>query len=155
MEVPKRTSGDLGMELSVRCPDALYNRNTPAKYNQFQPVALAPSFYNTPPCEVPMPLSIHPSRRLPLTSILGFWLLLTLLLLSSGPAYAEWVRVGETDTYTGYIDPKTIRLRADFAKMWGLYDNKTAQSSSAVESYLSIKTLDEYDCMEKQTRNLG
>lgn len=82
-------------------------------------------------------------------------ILIMLLVLSGGPAYAEWVRVGETDTYTGYIDPKTIRLTADFAKMWGLYDNKTAQSSSAVESYLSIKSLDEYDCLEKQTRNLG
>lgn len=81
-------------------------------------------------------------------------LIMLLLVLSGGPAYAEWVRVGETDTYTGYIDPKTIRLKADFAKVWGLYDNKTAQSSSEVESYLSIKTLDEYDCLEKQTRNL-
>ena len=40
-----------------------------------------------------MPFSIRSYHRLPPASILGFWLLLTLVLLSSGPAYAEWVKI--------------------------------------------------------------
>jgi hypothetical protein len=35
-----------------------------------------------------------PFLKLPLASISGFWLLITLLVLSSGPAYSEWVAVG-------------------------------------------------------------
>jgi len=43
-----------------------------------------------------MPFSLRPFRRfpvhkLPLAYISGFWLLTTLLVLSSSPAYAEWV----------------------------------------------------------------
>ena len=56
-----------------------------------------------------MPFTLRPHRRvpmpcavtyhagllltLPLAYCLGFWLLITLLVLSSGPAYAEWVAV--------------------------------------------------------------
>jgi hypothetical protein len=36
-----------------------------------------------------MPFSIRPLRHLPLTYLLGFGSLITLLVLSSGPAYAE------------------------------------------------------------------
>ena len=60
-----------------------------------------------------MPFLIPPSHRLPLTSILGFWLLLTLLLLSSRPAYAEWVKMNENDTFTVCVDPDTIRRKGD------------------------------------------
>jgi hypothetical protein len=51
---------------------------------------------------------IRPYRRVPLASILGFWLLLTLLSLSSGPAYADWVALGESDSGTTvYVDRDT------------------------------------------------
>jgi hypothetical protein len=62
-----------------------------------------------------MPFSICPVHRLPLASILGFWLVLTLLLLSSGPAYAEWVKINENDTFTVYTDPDTIRREGEFS----------------------------------------
>jgi hypothetical protein len=74
-----------------------------------------------------MPFSIRPSRRfpvhcavtynsgpfltLPLACCLGFWLLITLLVLSSGPAYAEWELL-LNDTGVGgtvYVDTDTIR----------------------------------------------
>ena len=38
--------------------------------------------------------------------------LITLLVLSSGSAYAEWVRIGYSESlggYTAYVDPDTIR----------------------------------------------
>ena len=47
-----------------------------------------------------MPFSIPPYRRLPLTYFLGFTLLTTLLVLSSSPAYAEWVLVDKGEDGT-------------------------------------------------------
>ena len=44
-----------------------------------------------------MRFSIRPFRRFPLTYFSGFWLLITLLVLSSGPAYAEWAATGATN----------------------------------------------------------
>ena len=52
-----------------------------------------------------MPFSIRPARHLPLAYCLGFWsshrsirlLVITLLLLSSVPAYREWVQVAGND----------------------------------------------------------
>lgn len=47
-------------------------------------------------------------------------LLIILLLLSSSPAYAEWVKVGEDDSYTAYIDRDTIRHKGNRVKVWRL-----------------------------------
>ncbi len=62
----------------------------------------SPPSYNTPPCEAPMPFTLRPYRRFPvqcavtnnagaflkrpMAYLLGFWLLVTLKVLSSGPA---------------------------------------------------------------------
>jgi len=64
-----------------------------------------------------MPLTIRPYRRLPvhcsvtynagpflklpLAYLSGFWSLITLLVLSSGPAYAEWVAVAGKEKGSG------------------------------------------------------
>jgi len=101
-----------------------------------------------------MPLSIHPFHRLPLASILGFWLLLTLLLLSSGPAYAEWVKINENDTFTVYVDPDSIRRKGDLVKMWILYDYKTLQSATGV-AHLSDSIQLEANCIQKLQRKLA
>ena len=48
-------------------------------------------------------------------------LLIALLVLSSGPAYAEWVAIGSTDDgMTAYADPDTIRRKEEMVKMWVL-----------------------------------
>ena len=80
----------------------------------------------------------------------GF-LLITLLVLSSGPSYAEWVFVsGDDDAgMTVYVDPDTIRRNGDLVKMWYLSDRKT------IEGYGSIKTQREYDCAEARHRLLA
>ena len=101
-----------------------------------------------------MPCSIHPFRRLPLAYILGFWLLPTLLVLSSGPVYAEWVLVGSTDDgMTAYADPDTIRRKEEMVKMWILFDFKTTQTVAG-HLMLSIKGQEEYDCDGKRRRVL-
>ena len=101
-----------------------------------------------------MPISIRPCRRVPLASILGFWLLLTLLLLSSGPAYAEWVALGESDSGTTvYVDRDTRLPEEKLVKMWILY-NFTRVRTVAGESYFSNKVHNEYDCKQARHRTL-
>jgi len=97
---------------------------------------------------------IRPYRRVPLASILGFWLLLTLLSLSSGPAYAEWVALGESDSGTTvYVDRDTRLPKEKLVKMWILY-NFTRVRTVAGESYFSNKLHGEYDCPQARHRTL-
>jgi len=97
-----------------------------------------------------MPFSIRPFRRLPLTYFLGFWSLITLLVLSSGPAYAEWMSLGASDSGTTvYAGPATMRREGDLVKMLVLLDFKTKQTKADV-SYLSEKAQMEYDCVEQR-----
>ena len=60
-------------------------------------------------------------------------ILITLLLLSSGPAYAEWVLVEKNndlvEVMAVYADPDTIRRKGDLVTMWTLHDFKTMQTS--------------------------
>ena len=50
-----------------------------------------------------MPFLIRPFCRLPFTYFLGLMSLITLLFLSSGPAYAEWVVVDKNDEGIYYL----------------------------------------------------
>jgi hypothetical protein len=81
-------------------------------------------------------------------------LLITLLVLSSGPAYAEWVKINENDIFTVYADPDTIRRQGDLVKMWILYDYKTLQSATGV-AHLSDSIQLEANCTEKLQRSLA
>jgi hypothetical protein len=120
-----------------------------------------------------MPFSISPYRRfpvhcadrydarqflkLPLASCSAFWLLITLLVLSSGPAYAEWVAVISSESsggYTVYVDPDTIRHEEDGVEMWELYDHKTRGTKDGY-SFLSFKKRNEYGCAEERLRTLA
>jgi hypothetical protein len=83
-------------------------------------------------------------------------LLITLLVLNSGPVYAEWVLTSGNDDagLTVYVDPETIRRKGNLVKMWQLYDYKTIQTVAG-DSLLSIKRYNEYDCTEERTRMLA
>ena len=51
-------------------------------------------------------------------------LLITLLVLSNGPAYAEWTEVTFVESkggYTAYADPAIIRRKGALVKMWQLF----------------------------------
>jgi hypothetical protein len=78
---------------------------------------------------------------------------LTLLLLSSGPAYAEWVKVSDSDETgkTVYVDPATIRRNSNLVKMWQFYDYKTVQTVGG-NRFLTAKEQWEFDCAEKRGR---
>ena len=81
-------------------------------------------------------------------------LLTTLLVLSNGPAYAEWMSLGASDSGTTvYADPATIRPEGDLVKMSVLFDFKKIQTKGDV-SYLSAKAQMEYDCAEVRFEGL-
>lgn len=103
-----------------------------------------------------MPHSMRPFLRFPLAYLFGFWSLITLLVLISGPAYAEWwVRAlnNQTDP-TLYVDSDTIRRNGTGVKWWELLDYKTVQTVAGI-SFLSMKVLREYDCAGEQIRVLA
>ena len=80
-------------------------------------------------------------------------LLCTLLMLSHGPAYADWVKVHDGDEAgtTIYVDPATIRRNSNLAKMWQFYDYKTVQTVGGVR-FLSAKEQWEFDCADARSR---
>lgn len=91
----------------------------------------------------------------PLAFFSGFWPLITLLVLSSGPAYAEWISLGTSDSGTTvYADPVTVRREGELVKMLVLFDFKTRQTKADV-SFLSAKAQMEYDCAEQRFEGLA
>ena len=76
----------------------------------------------------------RPFLKLPLASLFGFGSLITLLFLSSVPAYARWVAVGESNSgATVYVDPDTIRRKGDLVKLWVLGDFNTKRMAKALK----------------------
>ena len=82
-------------------------------------------------------------------------LLVTILLLSSAPAYAEWVMVSDNyeEGKTVYVDPDTIRRNGDLVEMLVLFNYKTIQLPTGL-AHLSDSTLLQVNCTEKLTRRL-
>lgn len=98
------------------------------------------------------PVTYHPGPflTLPLASCLSFWFLVTPLALSSSPAYAEWMSLGESESGTTvHADPTTQHREGDLVKMEVLFDFKTIQTKADV-SYLSAKPHMEYDCAKQR-----
>jgi hypothetical protein len=100
-----------------------------------------------------------PLLKLPLAYLLGFGSLIMLLVLNSGPAYAEWVEISNTtgaEGYTLYVDPDSIRRKEDLVKMWDLKDYKLAQRLAGTSNfYLSIRRQQQFDCAEERIRGLA
>jgi hypothetical protein len=84
-------------------------------------------------------------------------ILLTLLTLSTLPAYGAWVEVNQDieEGQTVYVDPESIRRkRVDLVEMSVLYDSKTAQPTVG-KVYLSRKVQNEYNCKEDMKRMIS
>jgi hypothetical protein len=119
-----------------------------------------------------MPFSIRPYRRfpmqcavthkvglfltLPLSYVLGFWSLITLLVPGSGAAYADWVSVSVIDEagVTIYFDPGTVHRKGDRVEVLELIDYKTMQTVTGT-SFLSARVQREYDCAGDRHRTLA
>jgi hypothetical protein len=82
--------------------------------------------------------------------------LITLLVLSTSPAYAEWVKLSDSDETgkTVYVDPTTIRRNSNLVKMWQFYDYKTVQTVGGIR-FLTAKEQWEFDCAEERSRVLA
>ncbi len=119
------------------------------------------SFSIRPGSRSPVQCSVRyhagPFLRLPLACVFGFGALITLLVLSSVPANAEWVAIGYSESlggYTVYIDPDTIRRNGDLVKVWALTDYITLRTVADI-SFLSSKAYNEFDCAEERQRDLA
>jgi len=113
-------------------------------------------FYRRFPVSCSVACNACPILKLSLDYFLVFWLLVTFLVLSSGPVYAGWeLTSGDDETgLTVYVDPDTIHRKGNLVKMWQLYDYKTVQTVAG-DSLLSFKRYNEYDCTEERTRMLA
>ena len=109
------------------------------------------------PCIVAYRASIF--LKLPLAYFSCFWSLITLLLLSNVPAYAEWVSIEESNQLAGimtvYFDPDTIRRKGNLVTMVQLIDFKTMQGGRSPSRFSSTKIQKEFDCAEERLRLLA
>ena len=128
------------------------------------PVVLRPS------CRLPLPCSVtYPTgsfRTPPLAYLSCFWSLITLLFLSSVPAYAEWMAVKKDYLSPGlqtvYVEPDTIRREGNLVTIWQLIDFKWMQGNQGMgrlefgpHRFFSTKTRKQFDCAEKRLRLLA
>ena len=123
-----------------------------------------------------MPFVLRPYRRVPLpcfvtynagslltqplACVLGFWSLITLLFLSSGPAYAGLVAVEKDYLLPGlqtvYVDPDTISREGSLVTIWQLIDFKWMQGSPRGPTrFLSTETRKQFDCSGERLRLLA
>jgi len=80
-----------------------------------------------------------------------FYLLLAIV---SGGLQAEWMKVNANDNLTTYVDPASITKAENIARMSGMVDLKEAKKEELGKSFLSAKSLQEYDCKDEQVRKI-
>jgi hypothetical protein len=80
--------------------------------------------------------------------------LVVLLSITSLNAMAELIFVTTDEIKVTYTDPASIIKHNNVVEMSGLFDFKTTHMSDANKSYKSLKFHDEYNCNERQKRNL-
>ena len=76
---------------------------------------------------------------------------MTLLILATAPAWAEWVKVYENATAVFYVDPTTIRKDGHHRRLWELQDMK----GLGQKGMLSLRNLNEYNCKDELVRPLA
>ncbi len=92
-------------------------------------------------------------------------LLITLLVLSREPVYAEWVAVEKNYLSSGkqtvYVDPDNIRRERNLVTLWQLIDFKWMQGNVGMgrlgfgpHRFLSTKTHKQFDCAGKRLQLL-
>ena len=77
--------------------------------------------------------------------------LILLLLLLNAPAWAEWLKIDETDRTVIYVDPERIQKNAQFPTAWQLSDYKQPNSRGVLSSQILV----EFDCKAKRRRTLA
>ncbi|MEO8305990.1 MAG: surface-adhesin E family protein [Betaproteobacteria bacterium] len=77
--------------------------------------------------------------------------LAALLMLATNAAWADWVKVAESDTVVHYLDPATIHQDGDLRQALEIQDLK----ARAQHGELSLRTLFEFDCNGGRVRVLS
>ena len=78
------------------------------------------------------------------------YIVMLLLLITAAPAWAEWVRLSQTDGTVLYVDFTTLRANGDTRRVWTLQDLKQRESNGE----MSMRGLHEYDCQQERWRTL-
>ena len=105
--------------------------------------------------------ALEPFLELPLSYFSGVWSLITLLLLSSGPAYGEWVAVEKNNPLPGlqtvYVDPDTIHREGKLVTIWQLidFDKGIGPLGHEPHRFFSTKAHKQFDCADKRFRWLA
>ena len=88
-----------------------------------------------------------------------FILLVALLALSSGSAFAEWVAADQRYQSPGlrtlYLDPTTIQRDGNLVTIATLMDWKWMQGNRSPTRFYSTKIKKQFDCAEKHVRILA
>ena len=85
-------------------------------------------------------------------------LILTILLtITSTSAMAEWTYLTSSNSEDIYIDKSDIREKGNMVKMWDMTDYKSRQIQTDKDgaSFLSTRSLTEYDCLEVKFTTLN
>ncbi len=77
-----------------------------------------------------------------------------LLAATSSYALAEWVKVDYQNRQTTYVDPSSSIRGGNTVKMWVLTDYENVMVFQGLKPYSSMKELIEYDCWQKQEREI-
>lgn len=86
-------------------------------------------------------------------------LVITLLVLSGGPAYAEWVPLDppyqSPGLQTVYVDPDTMMRAGQFVTLWQLTDFTWMQGGRKGTRFFSTMTQSKFNCANKRVRLLA
>ena len=71
-------------------------------------------------------------------------------------AHADWrFLTADRKGNTVYFDPETVARSGNFAKVWVLFDAITARETLEGSTFLSSRTLHQYECAKKRFRFLA
>jgi len=117
-------------------------------------------FHNSPAVQYSVQDNIRPLLALLRPLLLGCWPLLSWLILSEEPVYADWVLVEKPypvrELQTVYIDPTTLRREGNLSTVWQLTDFRWMQGGArGTPRFLSTKTHKQFKCAGKHLRLLA
>ena len=83
-------------------------------------------------------------------------LMMLMLLVSTKVLAVDWVKVSESadGSFTGYVDPQSIRRIGNKVRAWTLKDLKSDKKVVGSTRFLSMATRNEYDCFEDTHRTI-
>ena len=78
-------------------------------------------------------------------------LLIAMVLIATGSAWAEWVKLGENKDANIYIDPASIRKDGNLRRVWQIQDLKQRNK----DGEMSRRARREFDCKQERFRFLS